>query len=773
MTNGVPLIYGMNELKKCFLKDYKENVIKELPASSLKDKLVKLSSGHWEHSSVNRLTVADVLAYHFLPEITNTLVISYKIQDTTKRHSTNTYCIAYVNIHPKKHPLNEENPAVSTNLQIIGICTSGSISSKDGEYRSTVTDWYSFQEYLQQDGKIRGFFDTLQRYLMTKMKKRKYLLAIDYFFPNDVMKTEHFFEAEMLASEQKIMLFVISWFNFFFTRMNSMNLGAANEEYAKMLNEYKTEDMHFLKYLFENTNPKVLATFRYLTNNNIKHTSKPDLMQKTKLGQKMFPLNLLEIQHPFHVAFRPWKELLIAKKASQLVLNHITPGFPITGSWILISNSSDRLFDNPDQTKKIKQSGMALSIVDILKQAQVHTYVQNETAIENPTKALNRSTPWISRDFKHIFEQIQHPIDYSNEFLIMSDTSLCVFSEYVGKPLYDVMIATEKSKYYKDLVHPIFSEKGSHFFRTYMFEMIYNLYCLHSLVGVIHGDTHLSNFTLNCILYHNQVITTPKKPKIAYILDPEIYIFEHNYYNLCLIDFSRSILDVERLQLIADETIPDIFPMFTNQKYLERQQETQLLEYLLSLKPEYKENSAFLSNLLKFNFEAMFRVLSCLDIYSASEKLYNFMSRNAREHPISNSSIEFVRKILMLSDNILTTNLAFILDNKNYDSIVAMEWPAKTIIKALFSENLYTNEPVSDIVSLYSYLRKESTSLSSETQFPGMLRKLPPTCFKDKSTFDQLKKQNEQKRRMRKHYEDNYKASFRSIEILRHQKGYR
>lgn len=757
------------------MKSYKEKYIDKLNHAFGK-KMQKLPAIHWQYSDINRLSIMECFGYHFLPDPLNTVVVTYKIQDTLKAKNECSYCIAYMQMREKKQALDEENPAVSPNFFMMGICPSGSIISKDGEYRSNIISWYWFNQCIQQDSKYKSFWQSIFKYLIQRLKERKYLLAVDYYFPNEHIKHNFFFEIELFASEQKVHFFAIAWFNYFFARVNGMHLSSSNKVFDSLLMQYKAEDEHFLQYLLKSANSKMIINYRYLHNNFVTQHSDINPMQKNKLGQKFYPLNLLEVQNPFNIAFRPWKELLISRKASNMVVNHVTPGFAISGSWMLISNSSERLFDNPDQAQKIINSSNAIRIIEVLKQAQVHTYhsMKGDSQITGPPslmlspsdRAEGKSTPWVSRDFKKIFEKIQDPIDFSKEFLIMSDVTLCLFSEYVGKTIYDALYVTQSSQYYKALLQPIFGEKGSKFFITFMFELCYNLFVLHSRVGVIHGDVHLSNITLNSIFYHNQSLSL-ESPKIAYQIDEFVYVFDHNYYNLCLIDFSRCILDNDRLSNFHDSHIPAIFPQVQNIRHLEESQIQNLHDYLMSSKPEYKEQSSYLMMFIKYNYGIAFKVLSILDLYNVSQKLIDFIVHN-KDKNISAIPLTIAKKMFAFADTYLNKQMEYILNNKSFDELLKSEWPLNEVIQELFKDHVFKEDDAENIISVYQYTYPEKDNLLVESNFPDLLRISPNKyVFRDNKIWVDFKRKWDAKKKHRKKYEADLVDRFKDIEKIR------
>jgi hypothetical protein len=770
------------ELRKALHAQYKKEYIATLPRDTFGSEVRKLPAAHWAYSAINRVPVAKCLAFNFLPSSAETLIISYRIQDTTKRNSETTHCVAFISrkskdIYPDVR--DEDNPAMTPHFFFQGICTSGSIISKDGEYRSNVINWYTFNKVIEDDVTLKALYHDIIKYLTSKLKERKFLLGIDYYFPNAQMKNDYFFEIELIASDQKIAFFMVSWFNYFFHIFKGISVSAMNGKFEYILTKHKSEDMHFFRWLAKTYDSEVLKKLRYISHNNLRNASDVDIFNKSKLGHKMYPLNILELQHPFSILYRPWKEYIISSRLSDLVVNNVAAGFPLVNSWMLVFNSSEKLYDNPDQARKIRNSGKATKIVEILKQAQIHTYHtiqefqewdidgrgQGMVEAQAEERRHEKSTPWYSRDFKRIHEQIQVPVDYAKEHVIMSDTSFCIFSEYLGRTVYDIFTGLRSSNNYKTPMGMLLTEKGSKHFNGLMFELCYNLYCMHSRVGVIHGDLHLSNLTLNPIFYQSGKLQL-KKPKLAFHLHDEVYVLDHNFYHLCLIDYSRSILDIDRIDAMEDPSVPRTCPLYENIKHLEEQQFEALLNYLISTKPEYQEQSNYIYNIIKYNYSLMFRILTVLDVYNVSQKLLELLDSQSGVAP---ASTKLLHRIFTMADKLLVSNMMYILDNNSYTANI--EWPMRSIISDVFSAYMYTDAvDVEDIVSVYYYGQELKYSLSKMSQFPRLVGSLPQaSAFREKKTYNTLKKELALKKKIRHSYEEQRASSFKVLNELSHK----
>ena len=150
----------------------------------------------------------------------------------------------------------------------------------------------------------------------------------------------------------------------------------------------------------------------------------------------------------------------------------------------------------------------------------------------------------------------------------MSNVALCIVSEYIGRTVADIPHLMINSSFYNKVFTNVFSNIGH--FRKYMFEIIYSLYCMNSKCGVIHGDLHLNNATMQP-RFSDDIGVTSKNMYILYILDSKSiditeyskiynktsnkpiyktidmqntqnklqFIFPHEFMHMSLIDFNR------------------------------------------------------------------------------------------------------------------------------------------------------------------------------------------------------------------------------------------
>ena len=100
-----------------------------------------------------------------------------------------------------------------------------------------------------------------------------------------------------------------------------------------------------------------------------------------KVGQKLIPLNISEVQNPFNIKYKPWREFLISEKIQDLIINGICKGYPFIGDYFYIKDIRKTIFDNYVQYMKLEHSEQATFITRKLIEARRATYYTAEQPI--------------------------------------------------------------------------------------------------------------------------------------------------------------------------------------------------------------------------------------------------------------------------------------------------------------------------------------------------------------------------------------------------------
>jgi len=496
-------------------------------------------------------------------EGTNCIVTTFKIRQMTKETQFDNdaiYAFLYTKIIDK-----EVVPSY--------YCTGPSLVSRDGEYRQRVGLYMQINRVKK---KHKSLFAAVEKYLLRKSKLLRWNYYDEHFYPNKQKKR---FEPQLISfinrSRIKLDLLVCSWFATLFNVANNIIENHINKLYLSILGfddkKMIADDKKFYLSLINEYGYDEVCNMR--KNLNIFNTQQ---MPGLKLGQKLTPLNIAEVENPLNIKYKPWREFLISKKLQDLIINGICRGFPYVGEFYYLKNINKTMFDNYVQFLKIEHSEQALHIVRKLIEARRATYytaeefqssIQRknrkqknlkikssinktiETDLDDKDKrirelyklekkstskskslassgeSLDDVSMWMSQKFKKLYEMIDDPINYGKASLIMSEVAFGTISEFVGRTWYDFLLLNSDapgksgaSKYYSDETGNALSvrEKSSNFWFKYIFEYVYALLSINIHMGLIHGDFHLNNGTIHPIYYNDYFNLKEKVKKDGY-----------------------------------------------------------------------------------------------------------------------------------------------------------------------------------------------------------------------------------------------------------------
>jgi len=236
--------------------------------------------------------------------------------------------------------------------------------------------------------------------------------------------------------------------------------------------------------------------------------------------------------------------------------------------------------------------------------------------------------------------------------------------------------------------------------------------------GLLHGDLHLNNATLNHTLY--------KKPKeyesssVLYIVGETLddqFIFPTMSHNLCLIDFSRSIILPDRIEQYNDISLPKSYSIINKFKEFQEDQ----IDRLLQLYMHYTSDAHNIDDLriiFRNKFEAVFKLLTTTDLYGFTHKLLAVFNINDMYVKPHSSTISFVKKINSMAYSYITEEMNKLITDPSYEGVVNdMDWPLYTIIKNCFSGFLV--DRIEKITDVFNINNKLTFSLSKFDKFPN------------------------------------------------------
>jgi hypothetical protein len=713
----------LTPFRKWYIKQFKENYI-----NMDDDKLKKYFDNSKNdvnllYGSYNRLHAFITFGYVVEFDIVDTISMNFKLRDMDKDIET-IFSFGYFNHNITKKTQNRELNLLHTNCTMSYFVLGGSFISKDGEYRSSCISSRNYK-YIGTSH-LQPILSDIMEYIRSKISDRRWLISKEYFYPTDSKKfLETTLEYYLHILQYEILSLV--WFNLMYNVKLKLIENHINDKFTKIMLEHKDEDLEFFNILIKRHGNENIELFRTLLNNIKLDTVHSPNIDSTKIGQKIIPLSVSEVQHPFNIRYKPWREYIISVYLSKMVINYVSPGFFITNSWFYIKNSRKGLFDNDIQYEKMQRSELATQITQLLIRANLFTQeniTQKKKLLKKNKKMVNSI---ISEKFKTLSKKINDPINYAKEEIIMSNVALCFMTEYVGRTMMDVITLCKSSTFYNKLIGSPFSFNGSVYFKKYMFDMCYNLYCMNYRAGIIHGDLHLNNATLKPMLYKNfRDINVISNPCVLYTMknNQKKYIIPTTSYNMCVIDFSRSIVLPNKICDMEDDSIPKSYSIITHKKEFQEEQIERLLYLYLSYTTDSDNNKDSLRIIFRSKFEAVFKLMTATDIYGFTKKLLSVFNINDSTivEPHKNC-IDILQKINKTAYYFITVEMNKLIMNPLYEDIVNnMDWPLCTIIEKCFYEFSIDNTKLGNIIDVFNMDNDLKYSLNMLKNYPPIIK---------------------------------------------------
>jgi hypothetical protein len=707
-------------------------------------------------NAFNRMHTFFTFGYCINFDIVNTITATFKIKDMSSNIES-IFAFGYYEIlKPESLKLHiNKSLILGSNISVRYFSIGGSYISKDGEYRSNIISTNNFQ-YITDTPALNKIFTDITVYLSEVLTQRKYIIYREYFFPTDVQKSIEP-TLEYQSYRTGIGLFSLAWLNLMINLDLNIIENNLNEKYQNIMLKYKDDDLAYYRNLKKNYSTNDIDELRNLIS-NIKQCSSNKTLGDTKIGQKIIPLSISEAQNPFNIRYSPWREYLISLHLSDLVVNYVSPGFFITNEWFYIKNARKGLFDNDIQYEKMHRSELAEQITNLLIRADYYTH-ENIDAKNKKSKYIKNTNKltdsWITNKFKILSKKIQDPIQYAKEEIIMSNVALVFISEYVGRTILDVISLCKSSPYYNKLVGEPFTLDGYPLFTKYMFDICYNLYCMNSISGLIHGDLHLNNATLKASSYkHIRNIKDIQNPTVLYVLgdlETEQFILPTVIYNICIIDYSRSIILPDKINQFHDKSLPKSYQLLSNAKEFQLEQVERLLAIYIHFTSDSDYNIDDLRVMFKNKFEAVFKLITSADIYSFTQKLITIFNLNDKSIVAPHKlCMELLKKINKASEHFLTVEMNKLILDGNYEkTILEMEWPLFTIIKSCFYEKNILHNKSGNIIEVFNINNKLTYSLTKLDTFPDLITKniiVDKKIVKDYSKLISFRKLHESKK---------------------------
>lgn len=656
--------------------------IPSIQSTDIKKALVNYDYRHFSH--INRLTKnVQTIKYDHATSKTDIITTCFKVSyDSTSciygyMHSA---CgIADNDIKSKsKHVANsnpkQSAPGITINHEFI--CTGPTFRSQDGEYRGRLIKFSQFTQFFE---KFTSVLDIVEEMVVRKIQTGELQFFIDFYFPDGCKLDRKIMDEFVNNLRMPIKMFMICWLRDFHYIHRKIAENHMNPAYQYII--YQPEDAPVYDSILKLVGSE--ESYDYTIDRIVEHfanINEPILnLMRLSCGQKIFPVTVIESIRNDDINYSIWREMYITNLVSNLVLNLVCPSFPFLGAWFYIQHSHAGLFDNVAMFDKYKQSAVAEDVTGQLRAVDKYNYTSK-----------NNSKHALSDKFLQLSRNINKSIVYADSEIRLTDLSVCVTSEYVGRTLRDIpnIIANDKHLHGMDL---IFSDYEM--FCKHMFEYIYAFYCMNSRLWVMHGDLHMNNVTI-FRLYRMKVGDTElvKNPKVLYVIDDSGYMFSHNGLFSMIIDLSRAIIgDASRIESEFGATYATMYF---------HDQQNRILHIIHNYFPDILETlREGILRLARDNFPLLFKITSVIDTFIV---MTNIKSMFAVDDIFTKGKIKLADGIIGKLDKLITESQKLFIENINIalrgeikipDDI---DWPNLVIIRNLFAENVPSSEQLHD-----------------------------------------------------------------------------
>lgn len=694
-------------------------------------------------------------------------IVMFKIHDGKTRKECN-YATLFCNDATKfsdkalSMMFQYDPPKFGTTL-LFYISTAPSLISCDGEYRSR---FIRYTDFLRAKTAFPNLWDELDSYVSKIRVKRDWSIYAGYYTPqSDHYKAintdlEQVVRNELLPNT----LLIMSWFQAIYNEMIGLTETHINPIYKEILLDNYEEDSEYLKALIKKYSAEDMERFKVAISTIIHPIFGSDKKRYVPFGFKMIPLNISEVQRPFDMKFKPWREYFISNKCSDLVCNQIAPGFSVMGPYYYIRNSKKGLYDNKSQYERMKNSELARDILRALYEAQRGTYFASAGS-KAVSKTSEQIRQWISAKFRKLSMAINEPINYAIEEIIVSDVTFIMSSEHVGRTVADTITLIQENKALDINLGKPLIDAGYDYFAKYIFEICYGLLTLNKRIGAIHGDFHLNNATIG-YLYPN---TVSDAKVVYYVTDDMPFIFPNNGYFSCVIDFSRSLVDLDRYESLADPSLPSTHKLVKDTDKFIHNEINSLLALYLTLFPSKAIRKEELQILFKKYYPAVFKLLTCIDVYMFTIRLGRLI-RQIKE-PAGKKATDLIDKINRMSEVYIATDMNNLLNDPEVQSakILAAPYPIETIIKKCFLE--YVNgaayKKIGTVTDCYNINNPMKYSLSRYDTFPECVQ--TSKYLDDKGVLVDVKEITKLRSEGRYAYEKSIKENYETMVFLGNQ----
>jgi hypothetical protein len=561
----------------------------------------------------------------------------------------------------------------------------GSLESEDGEFKSQMITFSSFEDVLSKERK--NVFNIVEDMITKRLNDGDLGYTVNLHLPEHITKRQEY--REQIDSERwPIKIHILCWLHDFYAIHNNTVENHMVENYQQII--YSKNDIPYYEKIIDLIGDESYQRMRTFELTNIKdHSIGQSHSYPARIGQKTFPILNTEYYNIGDIRFPVWTELYITNKCSNLSLNYFSPSFPFIANWFFIYECDETFYDNKFSLLKYNYSKRSKKMTNKLRKLDVYNYIDGKTPL--------------NKGFLKLSQQLHRAINFAETKLILSDVSLGVMMEYVGRTFRDTYKISKTTS--AEATNYIFTVKAC--MEKFIFELIYAFHCMSSIVGVIHGDPHINNITLYQTFYNldanrRKIISTEELSAEVYLIDEQPFVFKYTGEHAMLIDFSKGVLRNREsiLEEFGEDIASDFFII----------NDIQFRNIVGRAFPEFNtKHGAEIDALLHDNPSEFFRVFSTCDTLIMCKNLRQFikLEKAIDDDKIRGDIEELLHQIILATEKetLVEFNKAISKSVPINEATTEERWVNQAIIERFFAANILTPEQLSkrNIMCVYNY----------------------------------------------------------------------
>ena len=557
-----------------------------------------------------------------------------------------------------------------------------SYSSADGEYRNYLQNFWTVNKVLEST-----FYSDMTSFAFFFRNKFK-LNLIHYVFGKNLSEAK-LTNIQKSLFENKIpnMLFTIHFLFLLDLIQRKMLFSQINNNYQRVFN-IGTEKQTLRKYkwifkMFKFIEKKHSSAFirqiqMTLYHKFARHT---DFLVRVDIGLKVLPVPVAAKEMPLNLKNKSWREVVFTWQLSNLVFNNVTPHLPILFTINYSEGELRTVFDSENIHLLIEKHDIATQILNYLNQCKYILHTHKSDTSES------RFQQRVQTYMNQISANITTTQDYMKNRVLFSSNILTMIMSHNGHTLFYYLHKYRSSQQIRTFLSNLFENLT--LFKKFVFTVLYTLTCMYSRFGVLHGDLHLSNITIQKCMFSFQDTSDLVD---QYTTHNATYYLPFTNFVPTIIDFSRiyTLYPKKVAMIVPIENVPENMPNLTH-----------LMKWLFTTYPTLENQQSDILRIIAADISVCYYATCLSDFYNFLTKLTKVHIVVTKMLPPKTKIYDFLMEMIHFIDSFILTFFKNKLAQKHIDTTLPFE-----IVCSHFFKEFTIKPKASKVVCSYNINNK-------------------------------------------------------------------